>query len=757
MNLFKFGTLWAAIVLALAGCGGGSSGGDDTSNFSNNDDGATPDDTSGTETSTKTLTGTAAAGAPIIGNVIVKGSLGNVVTAPIEADGNYSIDVRRLTAPYMLRAAGTVGGRSYTLHSFAAEASADQTVNITPFTDLIVANAAGQIASRYFESGDFSALSQDEIKAEETALKSKLKTVFQQLGVADTVDLLHTAFSADHSKLDAALDLVRVEVDEQSNIATLTNLVDNTTLHDHIADDSQDDEGQLPVRSDLTAVRDDLKAISERFDALGRLFTNKLPDIATLSPFFADTFTEDDRGKNEFLVDLTSDKSLVGLTFPGTAISDLDREAGTATVSVRASSPQKAPFTLKWQVARQNGEWVILGDQRIADIGTKFQCEHGEKAGAAGWYSCGLNIGVEDNNVANNPGGQIIRAARITLVRNGDPVPGAVLYAGDGNTVGELAIYDEDYADDYIGFGDIPTSDGTLRQGPLSPSLFHDNDIARFELFTSPLDTTGSTPTVTGTAVATYDLPIPKAPIPLAEMRGHAYPIISDDTKAALEDSNRESLTISWRFPANAGLRNSEVKYRVCDADGDCLEREHWRPVGNSVTFGNLDLNAAGVDTLPLNHEIRVYSLDAFGREFTASYQYDSNASSQTGSDGALSIDLTKLAGTTVYEVYFDGEETQGCDAPKSVGRIEFLTNTSFRYAALSGSDAGATGTVDFTANATQIVTTDGATTTFSDAPAGAPYFMTGNWVSGDGTETELNYYFHSEAEANAFKQPGCP
>ena len=90
----------------------------------------------------KTLSGTAAAGAAIIGTVTVKGSLGNTKSELIEADGTYNVDVTGLTAPYRLRAQGTVGGRTYKLHSYAQEADIGGNVNITPFTDLIIANAA---------------------------------------------------------------------------------------------------------------------------------------------------------------------------------------------------------------------------------------------------------------------------------------------------------------------------------------------------------------------------------------------------------------------------------------------------------------------------------------------------------------------------------------------------------------------------------------------------------------------------------------
>ena len=99
-----------------------------------------------------TLSGTAAGGAAIVGTVVVKGANGNVKSAVIEADGTYEVDVTGLTAPYRLRAEGTVGGKHYKLHSYTEEASVGGTVNITPFTDLIIANTAQQLAANFFDS-----------------------------------------------------------------------------------------------------------------------------------------------------------------------------------------------------------------------------------------------------------------------------------------------------------------------------------------------------------------------------------------------------------------------------------------------------------------------------------------------------------------------------------------------------------------------------------------------------------------------------
>ena len=758
MDFYRPAILSTAILLAMSGCGGGDNGGVNTGGPGSGDDSRV-----GQQNQTL-LKGTAAAGAPIIGTVVVKGSKGGIVSRQIEANGNYSVDVSELTAPYMLRASGTVGGRGYTLHSFAEAADIGKTVNITPFTDLIVANAAGQVARDYFESGDFSTLTPEKIAVEEEALQNKLQSVFTELGVEDTIDLLHTSFSANHTRLDAALDIVRVEVNAESNIATLTNVIDNTTLLDSISDDSQDQSGTLQVVSNLNTVEGDMEAITQRFAELTTKFTTGLPSASDLEPFFAANFSSDDQDRRQFLTDITTDPDLVGLRFEGVAISNLDHEAGTADISVQIRTSERALDAIDgWKIKKQGETWKILGDQRIAEVLSSFQCIHSENDPADIEYGCDLNIDIRDGNPDNNQGLGKVRSARITLQRKGEPVSGTVIYAGEGQgsgdpsaQSGELALFDSDYNDDAISLGG---------NGGLSPSLFKDNDSARIALFTAPLTVTGGVASVTGDPIATYDIPIPKAPLPMAKVSSHAYPAISSATKTTLQAFTGGDLTVSWTLPTNSGLRNEQVLFIACDADGDCVNEEKWKPAGTSVTFNGIDLTSSGVDKAPIGSEIRVYSIDEFGREFTAVYHTPANGGDTTGTGDngngntggtpQMSIDLTKLGGTTVYEVFFDNEQQLGCKAPKSLSKLEFLTDDSFRYTGIVGEEAGNSAVVNFTPSANRFDYASGETTTFTET-SGQPYFMTGNWVSADKKEQDLNYYFTTEQAASSFVLPGC-
>ena len=160
-------------ALTLTACGGGGGGGD----------------SSPRPATTQTLSGTAAAGAPVIGRVTVKDSAGTVRNTVVAADGSYTLDVSGLAPPFALRLEGTAGGRSYVLHSAATAADVNGTINITPLTDLIVANVARQVAANYFNTGNFGALTPTELNAAENTLQQRLQAVLTEAGVVATIDL----------------------------------------------------------------------------------------------------------------------------------------------------------------------------------------------------------------------------------------------------------------------------------------------------------------------------------------------------------------------------------------------------------------------------------------------------------------------------------------------------------------------------------------------------------------------------------------
>ncbi len=104
----------SAGLLTIYGCGGGGGG-----------TAAEP-----VAVVAQSFSGNAAAGRPLVGTVTVKDANGVSRSTPIGANGAYTVDVTGMTAPFVFRAEGNVGGRNYILHwaASAAEALVDCSV-----------------------------------------------------------------------------------------------------------------------------------------------------------------------------------------------------------------------------------------------------------------------------------------------------------------------------------------------------------------------------------------------------------------------------------------------------------------------------------------------------------------------------------------------------------------------------------------------------------------------------------------------------
>jgi hypothetical protein len=182
-----------SIGMALTGCGGGSQSASPT-------------------VVARTVSGVAATGAPLSGTVYLKDSSSlPELSAPIAADGSFTLHVDGYTAPFIVKAEGTANGSAYTLYSFAA---ADGIANVNPLSNLAVAQASG--------SGDLATLYAAPDPAKMQAIKtvlpdaiSNVQTAFAaqltQVGAA-TANFISDPYAADHQGLDLMFDKVDISV-----------------------------------------------------------------------------------------------------------------------------------------------------------------------------------------------------------------------------------------------------------------------------------------------------------------------------------------------------------------------------------------------------------------------------------------------------------------------------------------------------------------------------------------------------------------
>ena len=101
-----------------------------------------------------TLTGVVAKGAALVGaSVSAKCATGTVTAATTGADGSYTITMTDGALPCLLEATGTGADAALVLHSVAAgTGSGSATSNITPLTELLVAQLTGQDPADYMAS-----------------------------------------------------------------------------------------------------------------------------------------------------------------------------------------------------------------------------------------------------------------------------------------------------------------------------------------------------------------------------------------------------------------------------------------------------------------------------------------------------------------------------------------------------------------------------------------------------------------------------
>lgn len=132
----RHSTLAAIAAAALAACGGG--GGD-----------STPAATAGP----LTVSGTAVKGAALGGATVDVKCAAGTGSGTAAADGTYTINIASATLPCLLRASGTDGS---VFHAVVPGSGAPPTstvaANITPLTEMIVAQLAGATPSSYFAS-----------------------------------------------------------------------------------------------------------------------------------------------------------------------------------------------------------------------------------------------------------------------------------------------------------------------------------------------------------------------------------------------------------------------------------------------------------------------------------------------------------------------------------------------------------------------------------------------------------------------------
>lgn len=576
-KLFKAASLLATTALLVSACGGGGGS-------------PTPAPAPAPAPSTM-LSGTAAAGAPIIGSVTIKDSTTPTAltkTVPIAADGKYTVDVSGLKAPYMVRADGYVGGNEYHLYSAGTSADVGGTINITPLTDLIVANIAGSVAKTYFDSGSFSGLTAAQLTAESDALKAKLLPVLQAVGVSDSIDLLRASFSTDHTGLDAALDVLRVTTDTTTSVATITNIITQQQMTSNITTGTY--TGALDNTIGVATGVTDIQAITAGFKKFTALFATSLPsetNATLLSLFDSATFMDGGQNLASFLSEITTDPSVIGISFTNISIQSMDTAAGTAVVAfdiILNGLVLIEDSPMRFHMIKKNGVWYMQGDQRIAHVSITPRAEYQIQNSNPATIQTGLNINIEDRGAKGITSAVVTGkglAAPLTLVKQ----ISQEWFAIQGNQFNTNMHFMND-----------------TQIGAIADS----GEVYTIQLYT------GSTLT------ATYTEKLKKRPYLNSELTAAMFPAVTAPTAAQLGAFTSGSLTVAWALPA--GLVNDWLSVFINDNTGNSAKAEYsLAPADRSKVITLSPVTSTGQPFTPTGGNLWLGVFDSFGRQLSTS------------------------------------------------------------------------------------------------------------------------------------------
>ncbi|MDE2249812.1 MAG: putative Ig domain-containing protein [Gammaproteobacteria bacterium] len=522
------------------------------------------------------VSGTAAAGAPITsamnGMVIVKDSSSPAKTATTTTDaaGKYSFttkDLQGFMAPLMVNVDYQVGGVHYNLNSAVATedlAAGNATINITPLTDLVIANLANEIASRVFTNGNYaSLLTKAALDGGVVKLDALLKPVLLQMGVSASADLLRQSFAANGSGLDAVLDALKVNVDPVTKTQIITNRLNNASITGTLSAPPT-----TPISTPATSNLSDLQAITALFNNFSTIMARApaATDPALLAFFDQTAFLYKGANLASFLQMITSNPTVAGgaLTFNDIVLGQVPSwatvPAGATAYAVRFTVLRnKTPNSSETFIvySKTPGTWLMLGDQH------KVKSEINSIAGSNGVSNTlcsGLLPNVKDSGAIG---------VSYALVKGpGLPAAGLLLFSdGTSNSLmiaaGDVTSYagtsTAPASATACGFNSIyPMTDMQIQSIGALPALYS------FEIYND-----NATPAnrADDKLLATYQEPLLSAPLQQANLTAALFATQIVATPSVLSAApTGATVTISWKAPATTGLYGQSVNVWVSNA-----------------------------------------------------------------------------------------------------------------------------------------------------------------------------------------------
>jgi hypothetical protein len=387
--------VWAGFVMVLIGslilsaCGGGGGGGGESS--------TTPAPTSAT------ISGVAAAGAPIIGFAYLKDSAGHTLGPNnIAQDGSFSFDVTGLTAPFYLRAEGTAGSTGYDLYSATTGAG---TANINPLTNVAVAAAAGVTnpAGVYGNPAQYP-ITQANLDKAIADIQNMLKPLLDAYNA--NVNPITGSYTANHTGLDGVLDVVKVELNTTSGAVTVTDKTTNTAMGSTTTTTigSAAQVTNIPSAQTVTDLQEIATMLSNYATAL-----NKGASLtpADLDPFYATNYgINDGLDRTQTIIDeITDIPTSRGKTFSTITNLVIEEKYGNGDYRISGVAYfQDGSFGF-WEegliMTKENGTWKLKGNGFKSEVNINFETIAWRKMDNTVQIESGIDVGGEVEDRGN--------------------------------------------------------------------------------------------------------------------------------------------------------------------------------------------------------------------------------------------------------------------------------------------------------------------------------------------------------------------
>lgn len=335
------------LVMVMTGCG---SGGSTTAN-----------------SSTTPISGVAAVGAPLSeATVVLIDASNNSMSVKADAEGSYTFtDVSNMTAPFLLKATGTVGGEQQTMYSALDEkpAAGQATVlNVTPMTHSVVAQLSNGDPAKIFSDPTSLAtyIKPTDMKLAKEKIVAVLEDQLKEQGLDSTkFDPFKTPFKANSSGFDKMLDLVKMQADASGNMTVIdksTGIEKSISKIENVAAMAAKKMPPPP-----TGMKDlDFSLVKDLINGINKAIAEKTSPLV----FFDSSFLMDGQNAAQFSSEVSGSNGVSNLASFVFGPCDVAKKVCDGNVSANKADGSffQAPMPVKFDTAAK--AWKFFGNQR---------------------------------------------------------------------------------------------------------------------------------------------------------------------------------------------------------------------------------------------------------------------------------------------------------------------------------------------------------------------------------------------------------